>query len=72
MSYLMFNRRVYTELLGFWTFPIVWYSREHDVSKTETMEKVQKPSNSVCYTLSSEPFRIDVYTVSNALSYVSL
>jgi hypothetical protein len=23
-----------TELLGFWTFSIVWYSREHDVSET--------------------------------------
>jgi hypothetical protein len=23
-----------TELLGFWTFSIVWYSREHDVSGT--------------------------------------
>jgi hypothetical protein len=23
-----------TELLGFWTFPIVWHSREHDVSET--------------------------------------
>jgi hypothetical protein len=22
------------KLLGFWTFPIVWYSREHDVSET--------------------------------------
>jgi hypothetical protein len=21
-----------TELLGFWTFSIVWYSREHEVS----------------------------------------
>jgi hypothetical protein len=43
----------------FWTFSIVWYSSEHDVSETEcvsetscsleyqTMEKVQKPSNSV-------------------------
>jgi hypothetical protein len=25
---------IYTELLGFWTFSIVWYSREHDVSVT--------------------------------------
>jgi hypothetical protein len=24
----------FTELLGFWTFSIVWYSREHDVSET--------------------------------------
>jgi hypothetical protein len=23
-----------TELLGFWTFSIIWYSREHDVSET--------------------------------------
>jgi hypothetical protein len=23
-----------TELLGFWTFSIVWYSREHDVLET--------------------------------------
>jgi hypothetical protein len=23
-----------TELQGFWTFSIVWYSREHDVSET--------------------------------------
>jgi hypothetical protein len=55
----------------FWTFSVVWYSREHDVSETDPvsetscsldyqMEKVQKPSNSVCYTPSSEPFRIFV------------
>jgi hypothetical protein len=25
---------VHIELLGFWTFSIVWYSREHDVSET--------------------------------------
>jgi hypothetical protein len=24
-----------TELLGFWTFSIVWYSREHDVSELD-------------------------------------
>jgi hypothetical protein len=24
----------HSELVGFWTFPIVWYSREHDVSET--------------------------------------
>jgi hypothetical protein len=51
-------------------FSIVWYSREHDVSETDpvsetscsleyqTMEKVPKPSNSVCYIPSLEPFRI--------------
>jgi hypothetical protein len=44
-----------TELLGFWTFSIVWYSREHDVSETgcvsetscsleyQTMEKFKNP-----------------------------
>jgi hypothetical protein len=26
--------KLWTELLGFWTFSIVWYSREHDVSET--------------------------------------
>jgi hypothetical protein len=26
-----------TELLGLWTFSIVWYSREHDVSLTESV-----------------------------------
>jgi hypothetical protein len=48
----------HTELLGFWPFSIVWYSREHDILETDpvsetscsleyqTMEKVQKPSNS--------------------------
>jgi hypothetical protein len=47
-----------TELLGFWTSSIDWYSREHDVSETDpvsetacsleyqSMGKVQKPSNS--------------------------
>jgi hypothetical protein len=25
---------IFTELLGFWTFSVVWYSREHDVSET--------------------------------------
>jgi hypothetical protein len=44
---LLANLQLPTELLGFWTFSIV-----------QTMEKVQKPSNSVCYTLLSEPFRI--------------
>jgi hypothetical protein len=46
-----------TELVGFWTFSIIWYSREHGVSETDsvsetscsleyqTMEKVQKPTN---------------------------
>jgi hypothetical protein len=62
----------YTELLRFWTFSIVWYSREHDVLETETdpvsemlcsleyqtMEKAPKPSNSVGYTPLSELFRI--------------
>jgi hypothetical protein len=26
--------KIFTELLEFWTFSIVWYSREHDVSET--------------------------------------
>jgi hypothetical protein len=30
------------------------------LSKTRTMEKVQKPSNSVCYTPLSEPYKIYV------------
>jgi hypothetical protein len=98
------SKKSQTELVGFWTFSIVWYSREHDVSETgsvsvlrwmgqgrptqlgpleranlnhwrcllfhlhlrteidpvfetsccleyQTMEKVQKPSNSVLYTI---------------------
>jgi hypothetical protein len=28
------NSQLLTELLGVWTFSIVWYSREHDVSET--------------------------------------
>jgi hypothetical protein len=48
------NGVYHTELLGFWNFSIVWYSRERDVSETDpvsetscsleyqTMEKVQK------------------------------
>jgi hypothetical protein len=29
-----FQTHQHVELLGFWTFSIVWYSREHDVSET--------------------------------------
>jgi hypothetical protein len=33
--YIPENNNVYTELTEFfWTFSIVWYSREHDVSET--------------------------------------
>jgi hypothetical protein len=28
------KHKILSELLGFWTFSIVWYSREHDVSET--------------------------------------
>jgi hypothetical protein len=28
-----------TELLGFWTFSVAWYSREHNVSETGILEK---------------------------------
>jgi hypothetical protein len=54
-------------LLGFWTLSIVRIlivtrkkKNKHDVSETikiRTMDKVQNPSNSVCYTPSSEPYR---------------
>jgi hypothetical protein len=30
----MINFSQDTELLGFWIFSIVWYSRKHDVSET--------------------------------------
>jgi hypothetical protein len=30
----LFNGSLRTELLGFRTFSIAWYSREHDVSET--------------------------------------
>jgi hypothetical protein len=47
-------------------FPFTW-GRKHPLSETScfysleyrTMEKVQKPSNSVCYRPPSEPFRIN-------------
>jgi hypothetical protein len=26
--------QIHPELLGFWTFSIVWYSREHNASET--------------------------------------
>jgi hypothetical protein len=57
----------------FLDFSIVRYSKKHPVSETSsffeyrTMEKVQKNSefctNSVCYTPSSEPFRIYSHSV---------
>jgi hypothetical protein len=34
------------------------YSRRRSETRNRTMDKVRKPSNSVCYTTSSEPFRI--------------
>jgi hypothetical protein len=40
-----------------------------------TMEKVQKPSNSVCYTPSSEPFRITnkcLLNILNVINYIHL
>jgi hypothetical protein len=30
------------ELLGFWTFSIVWYSREHDVSETGSVSVLRR------------------------------
>jgi hypothetical protein len=63
-----------TELLGFWTIPSsgILENRKYDVSerdpvsetscfyfpKYRTMESVQNPSNSVCYTPPSQPFRM--------------
>jgi hypothetical protein len=34
LGFDMTNKEQPTELLDFWTFSIVWYSREHDVSET--------------------------------------
>jgi hypothetical protein len=31
------NNKEGTELLGFWTFSIIWYSRERNVSETESV-----------------------------------
>jgi hypothetical protein len=31
---MVFLNKITEELLGFWTFSIVWYSREHDFSET--------------------------------------
>jgi hypothetical protein len=30
----MYTKVWLIELVGFWTFSIAWYSREHDVSET--------------------------------------
>jgi hypothetical protein len=35
-----------TELLGFWNFSIVWYSREYDVSETGR-KQIQFPKRRV-------------------------
>jgi hypothetical protein len=34
IPYTYISLLVASGLLGFWTFSIVWYSREHDVSET--------------------------------------
>jgi hypothetical protein len=64
--------QIYKEFLGFWTLSIVRCLKEHDDSETgsvsilrsssfnhRTMDKVQKPRNSLCYSPSSQPFRND-------------
>jgi hypothetical protein len=50
------SKPIYSELLGFWTLSIIWCSRKYRM-----IGKVQNPSNSECYTSSSEPFRIYAY-----------
>jgi hypothetical protein len=64
------NTVINSELIGFWTLSIVQYSkklenktfRKPDLFPSSgqywTMDKVQKPINSECYTPSSEPIRI--------------
>jgi hypothetical protein len=53
---------IITELLGFRTLSIVRIliitRKRIIIIKIRTMDKVRKPSNSVCYTPSSEPYRI--------------
>jgi hypothetical protein len=58
----------FTELLDFWTFPIVRNSRFSSSKgrvfyylEFRTMGKVQKPCNSVCHPSSSEPFRTNLW-----------
>jgi hypothetical protein len=49
--------------------PLTWGQKQiqfpkchvFDFLEYQTMRKVQKPSNSVCYTSSSEPFRIKLF-----------
>jgi hypothetical protein len=36
-------KNINTKLLGFWTFSIVWYSREHDVSENRRWKKSKNP-----------------------------
>jgi hypothetical protein len=60
--------RFYSELLGFWAFPIFRYSSVFYFLECRTMDKVQMPSNSECYTPLSELFRI--YQLVQLESYV--
>jgi hypothetical protein len=50
--------RMIERLVGFWTLSIVQYSLIFGIFEYWTMDKVQKPTNSECYTPSSEPIRI--------------
>jgi hypothetical protein len=35
------NEKYPTELLGFWTFSLIWYSGEHDISETGSISALR-------------------------------
>jgi hypothetical protein len=67
-SKVTMENRIHKEFTGFWTSFIVRCLKENDVSEAgsisetscsfnhRTMDNVQKPRNSLCYTPSSQPF----------------